>query len=63
MCMDRHMNIQKPLPRLNNIPLKSGDFIHNFYIGYVRINLVIISHMHARAHTHNLLLMNFDCIY
>lgn len=41
MCMDRHMKIQKPLPRPNNIPLKFGDFISD-YIGYVRINLVII---------------------
>lgn len=51
MCMDRHMNIQKPLPRLNNIPLKSGDFIHDFYIGYVRINLVIVSHIHTESIT------------
>jgi hypothetical protein len=50
MCMDRHMNIQKPLPKLNNNPLKSGDFIHDFYIGYVRINLVIVSHTHTHTH-------------
>ena len=59
MCMDRHMNIQKPPPRLNNIPPKSGDFIHDFYIGYVRINLVIVSHIN----TQNLLPLNFDCVY
>jgi hypothetical protein len=49
MCVDTQEH-SETLPRLNNIPLKSGDFICDFYIGYVRIDLVIV----PLSHTHRI---------